>query len=280
MPVLPANADLHALRQSLRRDPVLNTVPLGLVSNALASESDRAELFVALVEEDGEIKAAGLRSQFPGLILAADGDSAAMAELAAIVHAAMPDLPCALGPEAQVLAFRAHWERLGGEPGIAGMPQRVHVLRSVHPAADVRGEMQTAVMEQLDLATDWMRAFAVESLPEEARAEAAIQDAMARRVADGSIYFWVDHHPVSMLGAREFGEGVARIGPVYTPPALRRRGYATALTAAVSGLMLERGCSACCLFTDLDNPTSNHIYAQVGYEPVADFHEFWFRPAR
>jgi predicted GNAT family acetyltransferase len=24
------------------------------------------------------------------------------------------------------------------------------------------------------------------------------------------------------------------------------------------------------LFADLDNPTSNHIYQQIGYQPVAD----------
>jgi uncharacterized protein len=40
--------------------------------------------------------------------------------------------------------------------------------------------------------------------------------------------------------------------------------------------MISRGCTACCLFTDLGNPTSNHIYREVGYQPVADFNEFWF----
>jgi predicted GNAT family acetyltransferase len=27
----------------------------------------------------------------------------------------------------------------------------------------------------------------------------------------------------------------------------------------------------CSLFTDLANPTSNHIYAEIGYRPAADF---------
>lgn len=31
-----------------------------------------------------------------------------------------------------------------------------------------------------------------------------------------------------------------------------------------------------CLFTDLSNPTSNKIYHQAGYRPVADFVEAEF----
>ena len=59
-----------------------------------------------------------------------------------------------------------------------------------------------------------------------------------------------------------------RIGPVYTPPELRRRGYASALVAALTASLLESGRRLCFLFTDLANPTSNSIYQQVGYRPV------------
>lgn len=64
---------------------------------------------------------------------------------------------------------------------------------------------------------------------------------------------------------------MTRIGPVYTPPKERGRGYARALVAAVSRRRLTEGDSACCLFTDLANPVSNAIYPQVGYRPVGDY---------
>ena len=67
-----------------------------------------------------------------------------------------------------------------------------------------------------------------------------------------------------------------RIGAVYTPPEHRRRGYATATVASLSRAMLDRGRRACYLFTDLANPTSNHIYAEIGYEPVCDVDEIRF----
>jgi predicted GNAT family acetyltransferase len=56
---------------------------------------------------------------------------------------------------------------------------------------------------------------------------------------------------------------------VYTPPAERRRGYAAAAVAEVSRRLLDQGARVC-LFTDQANPTSNALYARLGYEPVVD----------
>jgi predicted GNAT family acetyltransferase len=61
-----------------------------------------------------------------------------------------------------------------------------------------------------------------------------------------------------------------RIGPVYTPPELRGRGYGSALTAAVTERLLGSGLRFCFLYTDLANPTSNSIYQRIGYRPVSD----------
>jgi predicted GNAT family acetyltransferase len=63
---------------------------------------------------------------------------------------------------------------------------------------------------------------------------------------------------------------------VYTPPELRGRGYASALTAALTGTLLDGGRRCCFLFTDLANPTSNRLYERIGYERVADVDEYTF----
>ena len=70
----------------------------------------------------------------------------------------------------------------------------------------------------------------------------------------------------------------ARVGYVYTPPALRGRGYATSTVAALSGQLLRGGSRFCCLYTDLANPTSNAIYRRIGYEPVCDVVEVRLGP--
>ena len=40
--------------------------------------------------------------------------------------------------------------------------------------------------------------------------------------------------------------------------------------AAASQVQLYAGRQFCFLYTDLANPTSNHIYAEIGYEPIRD----------
>ncbi|WP_323187335.1 GNAT family N-acetyltransferase [Streptomyces sp. NBC_00006] len=65
--------------------------------------------------------------------------------------------------------------------------------------------------------------------------------------------------------------------PVYTPPALRGRGYAAAVTAEVSRAARAEGAEEVLLFTDLSNPTSNALYQRLGYRPVREFAVWEFR---
>ncbi len=90
-------------------------------------------------------------------------------------------------------------------------------------------------------------------------------------------YVWEDDGSVvSLVGAGgETPHGI-RIGPVYTPPERRSRGYASSLTAAASQDQLDRGRQFVFLFTDLANPTSNKIYRAIGYEPVCDVDQYRF----
>jgi len=40
--------------------------------------------------------------------------------------------------------------------------------------------------------------------------------------------------------------------------------------------VLETGKEYCFLYTDLSNPTTNHIYQAIGYRPVIDVSEWLF----
>jgi hypothetical protein len=76
--------------------------------------------------------------------------------------------------------------------------------------------------------------------------------------------------PVAMAGISRELVTVCAIGPVYTPPYFRRKGYAAACTAAVSQIGLDKGFKKCVLYTDLANPVSNGIYMKIGYAPICD----------
>ena len=91
----------------------------------------------------------------------------------------------------------------------------------------------------------------------------------------------VDGASVSLAGWGGPTPNGIRVGPVYTPPELRGRGYATALTAEVSQRLLDGrlfvgGRRFCFLYTDLANPTSNAIYERIGYERIAEAAEIVF----
>jgi len=136
--------------------------------------------------------------------------------------------------------------------------------------------MRLATAADRDLIADWLAAFAVEALGAQ---DTSPRHEIADRwidVPDRRMYLWEDGGVVSLCGVSgETPHGI-RVAPVYTPPELRGRGYASACVAAVSQAQLDAGRRYCFLFTDLANPTSNHIYRAVGYEPVCDVDEYRF----
>lgn len=106
--------------------------------------------------------------------------------------------------------------------------------------------------------------------------EAAAREAprtIDRRLAAGAQFLWHEGRPVSALALSPEIAGTVRIGPVYTPREHRGRGYASAAVARASLDALARGARRCMLFTDIANPTSNKIYAAVGFRRVGDWEE-------
>lgn len=93
---------------------------------------------------------------------------------------------------------------------------------------------------------------------------------------NAGVLVWEDPEPASMVGITRPVTGIVRIGPVYTPAPLRRRGYAATAVAQVSRRARAGGARICVLYTDLSNPTSNKIYAEVGYRRRGNWEEHEF----
>jgi hypothetical protein len=154
---------------------------------------------------------------------------------------------------------------------------RLHVLtRLVEPLVAPDGRPRVAVMADAPLALSWFRAFHTDAAAQAGRlephAEEQFEDTeIHTRIDEGRIWIWEDGlgRPVSLVGFNAPTLGVSRVGPVYTPGPDRGRGYASVLTAHVSRLLRDSGARVC-LFTDQANPTSNKIYAAIGYVPVID----------
>jgi predicted GNAT family acetyltransferase len=85
-----------------------------------------------------------------------------------------------------------------------------------------------------------------------------------------------NNEPVSMVRKSGKTPNGNFVNFVYTPPSLRRKGYATECVAKLSKQLIEEGNKYCFLFTDLSNPTSNSIYQKIGYRPVIDENHYKF----
>lgn len=150
---------------------------------------------------------------------------------------------------------------------------RVFQLSSVVPPPLVDGQMIPATLDHLDVVTLWVDAFSRElGEPHDDPAAHA-----RKRLDRGQFFLWESNgEPCSIAGIAGPTLNGIRINQVYTPPRLRRRGYASNLVAALSQRMLDSGKKLCFLFTDLANPTSNKIYGQIGYQSISDFRHWRF----
>jgi predicted GNAT family acetyltransferase len=180
------------------------------------------------------------------------------------------DLPGAVGPVDRVRAFIAERMARGAPPARLTTQERIFRLTAVTPPTPVPGRMRIALPADRDLVARWLDAFMREAFDdaEPADIEGMTERWIARR--GRSLHLWEDGEVVSLTGVGSRTPNGVRIGPVYTPPEARNHGYASALVAAASQAQLDAGRRFCFLFTDLANPTSNHIYQTIGYEPVRD----------
>jgi len=132
----------------------------------------------------------------------------------------------------------------------------------------VPGHMRWAQEEDVDTLVGWFLAFCDEAVPDAppANPERNVRQFMHA----GKLAVWDDHGIVSMTGSSRGTPHGKTISAVYTPPQYRGHGYASACVAALSQHLLDEGNRFCTLYTDLSNPTSNKIYQDIGYRPIAD----------
>ncbi len=261
----------------LLRDPVVNNV---LITNVIsrrdgAIRDPAPATYAAALDRDGAIAGAAMRTPPFSIALSSMPASAAEALAEALVESC-PDAGGVIGTAAESGAFAAAWARLTGATPSVEMLQRLFRLDAVTMPSAPPGAWRAAGPGERDLLVAWTEAFEVEA---GSGATGTAGQSVDVRLAGGRAFVWVDDVPVSFLGTTAPAGGVVRVGPVFTPPDRRGRGYASALVAAVSQHALESGAALCMLYTDLANPTSNRIYAAVGYRPVCDVTAYSFLPA-
>lgn len=235
--------------------------------------------YLATVSRGGRVTAAAIMTPPWNLVLSCTDDPDAVGALAADLEAAGISVPGTTGPIEPAHTFARIWCQRHGLTSQVTLAERIYRLERVILPVGVPGSVRVATRADRELLVGWVDAFLDEAFARGTPEEAAILVDRSFQAGTRTWYLWEDlGRPVSVAASAGPTPNGIRIGPVYTPPQLRRHGYASAVTAAASQIELDKGRRFIFLFTDLSNPTSNKIYQQIGYEPVIDVDQLAFVP--
>jgi len=265
----------------LVRDEARHNLTLGICST-LIQKPHLYELFdLWLVSAGDVVVGAAMRTPPHNLVLAQPSSDDALGALVDRLSEEEQDLPGVVAALPELEAFVGIWTAERDLDATRVVRHGIYELREVLPIPAASGAWRPATPGDRELVVAWTSAFADEVLPEQPEGQPALRGIESRLDATDSsgIWLWEDGGvPVSMSGyGGETPSGI-RIGPVYTPPGLRGRGYASTLVAEQSRRLLENGREFCFLYTDLDNPTSNALYRRIGYRMIAESGEVRFDP--
>jgi hypothetical protein len=275
---------LAAAGDHLAAEPVVSTVVTTIAHRARGERADgivqpERDWWLVVTDSTGEVVGAGMRTApfvpHPPFLLPMPAEAAM--GLAHVVHDRGEEVLGVNGALPTVELFATELARLEGGRVDVALHTRLHELGDLSIPAPVPGGLVAATEDDVELVAEWFTAFMGDADEQAGRPRGASahdipeRSDLLRRIRAGCLWFWVDDtgERVHLTGANPPAFGVSRLGPVYTPPSQRGRGWASSAVAEVSRRLQAEG-TRLCLFTDQANPTSNKIYAAVGYRPVVD----------
>lgn len=271
-------AFLDRAEQLLRDDPFSTNV-IVTVATRLASGSgpmNDGDRWFTIEGDDGEVLGVAMRTPPHNTFLSRMPHDAVLI-LAEELALSDNELPGVNGAIESTGAFANVWQRITGHSSKLVRATRMYRLVELVWPRTVHGQARRAeASRDLSVVAQWLAAF-----HEDALSSAPVEDWTAlakRRVNAGDIHLWqAQGEPVALAGVSGAPAGVARVGPVYTPPRWRKKGYGSSVTAAATAAALAAGAQHVVLYTDLANPISNSIYQAIGYRPDHDAEERSFK---
>jgi hypothetical protein len=229
----------------------------------LATVRDGATYGVAIRRDDGPV-------------IIGQSDAAAATAFAADLARDSAGLQGVVGALRAAEAFAQRWHELTGRTRRVRVRLRQHALTTVNDLPVAPGAPRTATAADTEWLLEGQSAFVAEvGLPDPPE---RMRTLLPKRVLRGEYRIWDHDGRVAFAGFSDAAPDFARIAPVYTPPECRGRGYATSLVACMSSELLARGKRRLFLTTDIANPTSNAIYARIGFRAENDDWHFDFIP--
>ena len=228
------------------------------------------DYFLATLENEEEVTAACLMTPpHPLQLIVFQKLPDIEREVAQRLLAAAVEVDAVVGDEAIAHRFAEVWTgKLGGETRVL-MHQGLYRADAVNTRLEKSpGTWRVANKKDAPLLEEWILLFEQETgitMSTPAEATRKIDSFIELK----EVYVWeVDGEVVScMKKSRPSKHGIT-VSFVFTPTKHRRKGYARTLVAEVTEELLGEY-DFVMLYTDLQNPTSNKIYKEIGYEQIA-----------
>lgn len=273
-------ADFAKRTELLRAADPFRTNIIGSVTSSVAKGTRTYEKYFwwVISDESGEVVGAAMRTAPHGMVLSPMPLQAA-GELGRAVSMHDLEIPEVAGPASVIEKFLTAYRATGTSQSRRGIEESgyelLYTLENLTVPL-VRGSIENAKRDEFKKIYAWLIDFGNEAGILMPNPTESIEDGFNR----DSWRFWrVDGEIVSFAGHAPLVETpngtVGRIGPVYTPPKHRRRGYAGILTALLSQQLIDQGARVM-LYTDAKNPTSNGVYQRIGFELIDENKRFKF----
>lgn len=247
---------------------VENNLILGILQGL---NEDSMPMLMANVRRNDELLIVFLQTHPAQIIISKSGEisDGEMKEIAEVLCDHVDSIPGLIGERSVTMKLSRYITIKMGADCHIKMNQRLYKLSKVESPPSPDGILKKVTMEKLPLITDWVLRFCMET-GEALNVEEA--ELTAKNIIDrGRLHAWqVAGEFVSIANASRPTEHNININFVYTPPEHRKKGYASSCVAALTTVMLDKGFQTTSLYTDLDNPTSNKIYMNIGYKPIMD----------
>jgi uncharacterized protein len=192
-----------------------------------------------------------------------------------------------IGPRAQVaaarsaLGFESAPTRMVSDEGLYALSLDAVIVPAL--LAGGQGQCRRSRENDVPLLTDWRAQYRIETGNERpgSALSASSRDDVEAGIAEGSGFVLeVDGVPVAYQQFNATADDVVQVGGVWTPPALRNRGYGRAVVAGALLTARAEGARRGVLFTAETNVAAQRAYEALGFTRTGDWALVFMAEAR
>ena len=184
-------------------------------------------------------------------------------------------LPGFAGQPEQAFLFAKTYACLTGAAYREAMSIESYECPEVIWPSNVPGRIIASGPEHVDTVAEYLVGFIQNGFGKTVLKESQLAGAQ-RLTSSQNLWLWeVEGTVVSMANIAHRSPRHGRINQVYTPHEKRKRGYASALVAAISQKLLDEGLTPV-LYADILYGASNKVYRSIGYKERGSVTEYDF----